>query len=164
MGACESFCVHGSNVLSVDTTCEIIDNLWLIGNLWLQRFLAYIARIVELNKNPFNDVKKGDGGTKPRRNKTGEIQLFVPFQQPDMPQQQITLFKIQRVEGENCKIVKVHKVPNIQSGSDLLKQKMLNNIFLFIEKIIQTAPNKLKDVRDVNSSSTIQTLCWYVSW
>lgn len=40
------------------------------------------------------------------------MQLFAPFQQLDMPKQQITFFKTQWVEDKNHKIVKVHKVLN----------------------------------------------------
>lgn len=45
-----------------------------------------------------------------------EMQLFVAFQQLDMPKQQITSFKTQRVEDKNYKIVKVHKVLHKKSG------------------------------------------------
>ena len=45
-----------------------------------------------------------------------EMQLFVAFQQLDMPKQQITSFKTQWVEDKNYKIVKVHKVLHKKAG------------------------------------------------
>ena len=75
---------------------------------------------MKLYEKPSNAGKKGDGGAKPRRNETDEMHLFVPFQQPEMPEQQITPSKIQQREGENHKIVKVHKVPNKQVRFDPL--------------------------------------------
>ena len=62
-----------------------------------------------------------------------------------MSEQQITPFKIQRVDGKNHKIVKVHRVPNKQAGFDPLdpmRAANAKNMILFIEKIRQTAPNK----------------------
>ena len=75
---------------------------------------------MELYENPSNAENKGDVGAKLRRNKADEIQLFVPFQQLEMPEQQINPFKIQRVKSKNRKIVKAHKVPNKQAGFDPL--------------------------------------------
>ena len=83
---------------------------------------------VKLDKKLFNAEKKGDGGSKPWRNKTDEIQLFVPFQQQHVLEQQITPFKIQQVKGENHKIMKIHKVPDKQARLDLFNPMRAANV------------------------------------
>ena len=83
-----------------------------------------------------------DCGAKPPRNKTDEIQLFVLFQQPKMPEQQITPFKIQLVEGENHKMVNVHKVPNKQGGFDPLDPLRPTNAKQY-DLVLQTVKDKL---------------------
>ena len=57
-----------------------------------------------------------------------EIQLFVPFQQQHVLEQQITLFKNQQVKGENHKIMKIHKVPDKQARLDLFNPMRAANV------------------------------------
>ena len=84
-----------------------------------------------------------------------------------MSEQQITPFKIQRVEGKNHKIVKVHRVPNKQAGFDPLDPMRAANAKqydLVYRKDKTNCPKQVKDARAVNFSSTFHTLCWYVPW